>query len=234
MLSEDYIALPDRIYDYQYVELSVPQLKQYRKFEREYVTSVAGKTIEAKTAADLSGKLLQLASGIVYDAQKNENVFHDEKIEALREIVEEAGGTPILIAYWYKSDLRRIKKAFPKAVELDSKRETEDRWNRGEIEILLAHPMSAGHGLNLQHGGNVIVWFGACWSLESYLQLNKRLHRTGQKHTVYIKHLLTKNTIDELVIKVLSQKDASQQRLLDALKDKYEPLLSEEENETAW
>lgn len=219
MKTEDYLQLPDRIDEYQWLDLDAKTKKRYAELEREYIIKmVGGEIVEAVNAAALSNKLLQLSNGAVYDENKKAHLLHDEKIEALKEIVEEARGAPILIAYNYKSDLARLKKAFPKAVVLDKNPATEDRWNRGEIEILLAHPKSAGHGLNLQDGGSIAVWFGLTYSLEAYQQFNKRLHRSGQRRDVYIKHLVCRGTIDELVLAVLRQKDATQEKLLKALR----------------
>lgn len=216
--SEDYLELPPRIDEFMELDLGEKPLAEYKQFEKEYILqTAAGERIEAISAAALSGKLLQFANGAIYDADKKVHPIHDVKIEALQEIVEEANGAPILVAYGFKHDLARLRKAFPQAVVFDDNPETENRWNRGEIEILLAHPKSAGHGLNLQDGGSVAVWFSLTWSLEEYLQFNKRLHRSGQRRDVYIKHLIAKGTIDELILSVLKVKDAGQESLLQAL-----------------
>jgi SNF2 family DNA or RNA helicase len=219
MKSEDYLQLPERIDEYLWLDIDNAARSRYAELEREYITRmVGGEVVEAVTAAVLANKLLQMANGCVYDENKKAHVLHDEKLEALKEIVEESNGAPILVAYNYKHDLARLRKTFPQAVVLDKNPETENRWNRGEIPILLAHPKSAGHGLNLQFGGSVAVWFGLTWSLEEYLQFNKRLYRSGQRRDVYIKHLVCKGTIDEVVLRVLRRKDKTQESLLKALR----------------
>ena len=164
----------------------------------------------------LANKLLQFANGAVYDDEGKIVEIHDAKLDALAEIVESVS-QPILIFYWFKHDLERLQKKFSDAVQLKSAENISD-WNAGKIKMLLAHPASAGHGLNLQFGGNVIVWFSLTWSLEFYQQANKRLHRSGQNKSVIIHHIVAKNTIDETVIKILSDKNSKQENLLKALK----------------
>lgn len=217
--SEDYLELPARIDEFVELDLGEKLMRDYKTFEREYVLHLAqAGDIEAVSAAALTGKLLQFANGAIYDAEKKVHHLHDEKIEALKEIIEEANGAPVLVAYNFKHDLARLKQAFPHATVLDTDPETENRWNRGEIPILLAHPKSAGHGLNLQDGGSIAVWFGLTWSLEEYLQFNKRLHRSGQRRDVYVKHLIAKGTVDEMIVSVLKLRDEDQESMLQALK----------------
>jgi SNF2 family DNA or RNA helicase len=199
-------------------------LKAYRKFEREYVLQMSEtETIHTVSAAGMATKLMQLANGVVYSAPdaegvRKEHFFHDEKIKALRNIVEEAQGEPILVAYTFKTDVKAILAEFPHAVLLGNNKQTIDDWNAGKIRMLLVHPKSAGHGLNLQFGGSIAVWYGLTYSLELYQQLNKRLHRKGQTRTTVIHHLVCKKTIDEIILKVLSEKDATQESLLNAMR----------------
>jgi len=218
MKADDYLTLPERIDSTIDIELPKKVLEQYRDFERELLAEIDGEEIEAVSAAALAGKLLQWCNGAVYtDEHRNWSNVHDEKIKALQELAE-CNDEPMLVAYNFKSDLARIKKAFPDAVELDKSNETIDKWNAGEIKMLLAHPASAGHGLNLQAGGSLAVWFGLNWSLELYQQFNARLHRQGQTKPTRIVHLVIKGCLDERVIDVLQAKDATQNKLLEAMK----------------
>jgi len=182
----------------------------------EMVLSLKGKEIDAANAAALSGKLLQMANGAVYDDSHGVAHLHDRKLEALEDLVEAANGKPVLIAYWFKHDLERILERFP-AERLDSTNSIK-RWNDGEIPVAVIHPASAGHGLNLQAGGSALVWFSLTWSLELYQQTNARLWRQGQKNTVVIHHIIAEGTIDEQVMKALRQKDKTQTALIDAVK----------------
>lgn len=220
MSAEDYLELPSRIDLIERVDLATPMLDRYKDFEKTLFTELEdGQEIEAMTAAVLANKLLQYANGAMYTNEDGRwSLVHDEKLDRLGEIIEDNQGENILIAYNYRSDLERLKKRFPEAVVLDKSQETIDRWNRGEIKMLLAHPASAGHGLNLQGGGATIVWFGLTWSLELYQQFNARLHRQGQTKPVKILHVIARKTIDERVLDVLSSKNATQKQLLAALK----------------
>jgi len=224
MKAEDYLQLPERIDSTINVTLPKKVVADYRDFERELLAEVDGEEIEAVSAAALAGKLLQWCNGAVYtDEKQSWSKVHDEKIKALEELIE-CNDEPVLVAYNFKSDLARIKKAFPDAVELDKSPATIDKWNRGEIKMLLAHPASAGHGLNLQKGGSLAVWFGLNWSLELYQQFNARLYRQGQTKPTRIVHIVAtaddgKNKfLDERVVEVLSLKDATQDKLLQAMK----------------
>jgi len=219
MSAEDYLELPKCVSLQQEIELPKKALDAYLEFEKELLLELDNNVeIEAINAAALANKLLQFCNGAVYtDEHKNWSEIHNAKLEALEELVE-CNDEPMLVAYNYKSDLERLRKRFPSAVVLDKSDETIERWNRGEIKILLAHPASAGHGLNLQKGGSLAVWFGMCWSLENYQQFNKRLDRQGQTKPVRIIHLVAKGCIDERVMEVLGNKDKTQKRLLDALK----------------
>jgi SNF2 family DNA or RNA helicase len=188
----------------------------------EMVLSLKGKEIDAANAATLSGKLLQMANGAVYDESHSVAHIHDRKLDALEDLIESANGKPVLIAYWFKHDLERILQRFS-AERLDSS-ENIIRWNTGEIPIAVIHPASAGHGLNLQAGGSTLIWFGLTWSLELYQQTNARLWRQGQKDTVVIHHIIAKGTIDEQVMNALQEKDKTQSALIDAVKANLEVM----------
>lgn len=219
MSAEDYLSMPERIDLTTNVDLG-KQLEGYKDFERTMLAELDdGEVIEAMTAAVLANKLMQYSNGALYtDANGSWFETHSAKLDALAEIVEDNAGETILVAYNYKSDLERLVSRFPQAKVLDKKQETIDAWNKGEIPMLLAHPASAGHGLNLQKGGALCVWFGLNWSLELYQQFNARLHRQGQTHPVRIVHIVGKDTIDERVLRVLQDKDATQSALLNSLK----------------
>ena len=167
-------------------------------------------------AAVLSGKLLQMANGAIYDDDKNPHIIHDRKLDALEDLIEGANGKPVLIAYWYNHDLERIKVKF-NVREIKTSKDIKD-WNNGDISVAVIHPASAGHGLNLQSGGSTLIWFGLTWSLELYQQTNARLWRQGQKETVVIHHIITKGTIDEDVMGALKRKDKTQSELINAVK----------------
>ena len=220
MNAEDYLELPDRIDIDLPVEMPTSALKSYKEMEKTLLSTLeTGEEVEAVSAAALANKLLQFANGAAYyDEHKNWAEVHKEKLDALEEIVEENPSENILVAYNYKFDLARLLKRFPQAKVLDNEDSTIERWNRGEIPMLLAHPASAGHGINLQKGGSLSVWFGLNWSLELYQQFNARLHRQGQTKPVRIIHLVSEGTIDERVLRVLKDKDATQSSLLNALK----------------
>ena len=218
MAAQDYLELPERININVEVELDSKSRKFYEQFEKELLAELDnGEVVEAVNAAVLANKLLQVSNGFTYtDDKQNWQLLHKNKIEALKELVEQ-NDEPMLVAYNYKIDLERIVEVFPDAVVLDSSPETIARWDRGEIKMLLAHPASAGHGLNLQAGGSLCVWFGLNWSLELYQQFNARLHRQGQTKPVRIVHIVAKGCIDERVLKVLNNKDVVQSKLLNAL-----------------
>ena len=177
--------------------------------------------ITAANAAALSGKLCQLANGAIYDDDKKAIQIHDRKIDALEDIIESMNGRPLLVAYWFKHDYDRIAERLSELKIQYAKLDTDDsieKWNRGEIPVALIHPASAGHGLNLQNGGSTLVWFGITWSLELYQQTVARLWRQGQKNTVVIQHIITKNTIDENIMAALEKKEHTQSELIDAVK----------------
>lgn len=220
MSADDYLDLPPRIDVTVKTDMPPPALERYKDFEKTLLAELEdGSEIEAVSAGVLANKLLQFANGGMYtDEKRNWSDIHTAKLDALAEIIEDNAGENVLVSYNYKFDLERLLKRFPDAVVLDKQQETIDRWNRGEIKLLLAHPASAGHGLNIQAGGSLIVWFGLTWSLENYLQFNARLHRQGQLKPVRIIHIITRGTIDERVLKVLMAKDKTQKMLLMALK----------------
>ena len=219
MKSADYLKLPEKIERDIPVKLTAEARQQYREFERDQVLALAeSETITAVTAAALTNKLLQFANGAVYDNEKEYHIVHDQKLDALDEIVDTATG-PLLVFYSYQHDrdriLRRFKKLSP--VLLNSSKEIA-AWNEGKIQMLIAHPAAAGHGLNLQAGGNTVIWFGLPWSLELYQQANARLHRQGQTRAVIIHRLITVGTMDEDVLKSLDQKAGGQDALMQAVK----------------
>jgi len=219
MNSSDYLELPERIDIIESVTFPPKVLNAYKRFELELLSELPdGEMVEAMNAAVLANKLLQWCNGATYtDEFGTWSKVHDEKIKSLQELAEE-NDEPILVAYNYKADLERILSVFPDAVVLDKNAETIDRWNRGEIKMLLAHPASASHGLNLQKGGSLCVWFGLNWSLEYYQQFNARLYRQGQDKPVRIVHIVAEDSIDERVMRVLSDKESTQTTLLSALK----------------
>lgn len=217
MKAVDYLDMPERIDNRIEVTMSPKEQKLYDDFQRDMVLSIAGEELDAVNAAALSGKLLQMANGAVYGDGKKVFPIHDRKLDALEDLVEAANGKPLLVAYWYKHDLQRIQARFKNARCIDTSKDIDD-WNTGKIPLALIHPASAGHGLNLQDGGCTIVWFGLTWSLELYQQLNARLWRQGQKHTVVINHIVTKGTHDEDVMRALENKDMRQSALIEAVR----------------
>jgi len=216
MEGADYLKLPELVINEVDVKLSEKEMKILDVMKRDLIATVKGEEITAANAAALSGKLLQMANGAVYDDQGTVLYIHDRKLDALEDLIEAANGKPVLIAYWFKHDLSRIQKRFE--VEVLSTSDSIKRWNDGEIPIAAIHPASAGHGLNLQAGGSTLIWFGLTWSLELYQQTNARLWRQGQKKTVVIHHLIAKGTIDERVMKALNDKNNTQSALIDAVK----------------
>ena len=215
---EDVLSLPGQIYED--IELTAPPalLKQYKQFERDKVLECLDEDGEvvAGTAAALTNKLLQFANGAIYDMDGNVHELHTIKLEALEELLEEAGGDSVLVLYAYKHDRDRIRQRIA-CRELDTP-EDIDAWNRGEIPVALAHPASIGHGLNLQDGGHIIVWYGLTWSLELYQQANERLNRPGQKNVCRVYHLILKGTHDNRVLQALKNKDKGQAAAIEALR----------------
>jgi SNF2 family DNA or RNA helicase len=218
MRAEDYLQLPERIDIQIPVELDSKTAQLYKELEQEFLLKIEDEEITAMTAATLAGKLLQVSNGAIYTNEHGNFIeLHNEKLDALEELVE-VNNEPLLVAYNFKSDLVRLKERFPFAIALDKDESTIDRWNNGEIQMLLAHPASASMGLNLQRGGSVIVWFGLNWSLELYQQFNARLHRQGQEKPVRIIHLVASGCIDEKVLQAIDNKAKTQDDLLNALR----------------
>lgn len=217
MKSGDYLELPKCLTNVVRVEMNERERRIYERLKKDMAAEIDGKEIDAMNAAALSGKLLQMAAGAVYDGEGQAVRLHDRKLDALEDLVESANGRPVLIAYWFRHDLERIRKRFPGARELRWEADIAD-WNAGKISIGLIHPASAGHGLNLQDGGSMLIWFSLTWSLELNQQTNARLWRQGQKHTVTIHYLVMKDSIDESVMAALSRKDKVQEALMSAVK----------------
>jgi len=215
MKGSDYLKLPELVMNEVLVRMSETEENHYLTMKAEMVVSLRDREIDAVNAAALSGKLLQMANGAVYDGDGGVVKLHDRKLDALEDIIEAANGKPVLVAYWFKHDLERIMERFA-AEKLDSA-DSIRRWNEGEIQLAVIHPASAGHGLNLQAGGSTLVWFGLTWSLELYQQTNARLWRQGQKDTVVIQHIIARDTIDEQVMKALKDKNNTQAALIDAV-----------------
>lgn len=216
MKSTEYLKMPELILNELEINLDEEDQMKYKKFKKEMVMTIQEKEIDAINAASLSNKLIQLANGSIYDEDKKFYEVHNKKLDKLEEIIESANGKPVLVAYWFKADKERIEKRF-KVREIKTADDIK-QWNMGMINLALIHPASAGHGLNLQSGGSTLVWFSLTWSLELYQQTNARLYRQGQKDTVVIHHLITKNTIDEDIMKSLKRKDKTQEALMRAVK----------------
>lgn len=216
MKSKDFLKMPECVMNEVIVTLSDKEQKLYDSLKQDMVLSLEENEIDAINAAALSNKLLQMSNGAVYNDDKESFHIHDRKLDALEDLIEGANGKPVLVAYWFKHDLEKIKDRFD-VREIKSAKDISD-WNEGKIPVALIHPASAGHGLNLQAGGSTLIWFGLTWSLELYQQTNARLYRQGQDSTVVIHHILTKGTIDEDVMKALKAKEKIQDALIDSVK----------------
>lgn len=217
MKAVDYLDMPSKVINQVKVQLSDEEMNVYQKMKDDMVASLDDDfEIDAFNAASLSNKLLQMANGAVYDENKEVHYIHDRKLDALEDLIEQANGKPVLIAYWFKHDALRIKKRF-EVREIKTEQDIID-WNLGLITVALIHPASAGHGLNLQKGGSTLIYFGLTWSLELYEQCNARLWRQGQKDTVVIHHIIAKDTIDEAVMRALKSKEKTQTALINAVK----------------
>lgn len=222
MKAEDHIPMPELIETEYPVWMDADEQEQYKEMSEKFILDLPEKDITAANAGVLCGKLSQMANGAIYDENGEYYHIHDEKLDALEDIIESANGKPLLIAYWFRSDRERIEERL-NAVGLKYERLEKDdairRWNEGKISIGLIHPASAGHGLNLQSGGSTIVWFGLTWSLENYQQTVARLWRQGQTdRTVVVMHIVTKDTVDETILDALRAKDMTQRKLIDAVK----------------
>ena len=225
MKAEDYLKLPDCITVNTAVTLDSKAVKAYQTLEKTMLLEINDEEITADMAAVLTGKLLQLAGGAVYDANKTAQIVHNCKIDAFTELIESLNGEHALVFYSFQHERDRLLEALKKSrlrVRVYKNSDDEAAWNNGEVDILLAHPMSTAYGLNLQDGGHHIIWFGPTWSLEQYQQANKRLHRQGQKHPVIIHLLIAEGTVDEDVIEALGRKSGTQEALLSALKARIE------------
>ena len=217
MKAADHLKMPELISAEYTVQLSEKEREKYDHLKKEFVLSTEDNEVTAANAASLTNKLSQMANGAVYSDDESIIEIHDRKLDALEDIIESMNGKPLLIAYWFKHDLERIRKQFD-VREIKSSDDIAD-WNSGKIPVALIHPASAGHGLNLQSGGSTLVWFGLTWSLELYQQTNARLWRQGQSaDTVVIQHIIAKGTIDEQIMKVLKSKDTTQAALITAVK----------------
>ena len=221
MRAVDHLNMPECIFNEVQVSLSEEERSKYDTLRDDLILSIGDNEIDAANAASLSNKLCQMANGAVYgsssDSDKTATEIHNHKLDALEDLIEAANGKPVLVAYWFKHDLERIKARF-KVREIKTSKDITD-WNDGKIPVAVIHPASAGHGLNLQAGGSTLIWFGLTWSLELYQQTNARLWRQGQKSaTVVIHHIVTEDTIDELILKALHRKEKSQNSLIDAVR----------------
>ncbi|HEM3502735.1 TPA: DEAD/DEAH box helicase [Streptococcus suis] len=223
MKALDYLDMPDLMSTKKLVRMSEKEKEKYSQFKKEYVLSeLDGLEVTAANAASLTNKLVQLSNGAVYSDDHTVVALHEQKLDALEDILESANGEPVLVAYWFKHDLARIINRLEKLRVKSRVLKTEEdirEWNKGNVPVGLLHPAGAGHGLNLQKGGHNLVWFGLTWSLELYQQTNARLWRQGQEaETVVIQHIVTEGTIDEEILKALENKDAQQERLIEAVK----------------
>ena len=217
MKAKDYLKMPDLVTNTVKVKMSEKDKAIYEQLKDDMFLDVREAEIDIANAAALSNKLQQLANGAIYGADKKVIRIHDGKLDALEDLIESANGKPVLVAYWFKHDLERIKERFPFVREIKTPDDIK-AWNKGEILVGIIHPASAGHGLNLQQGGSTMIWFGLTWSLELYQQTIARLYRQGQTKTVVVHHIVTEGTIDELMLVSLDRKEKRQDALIDAVK----------------
>ncbi|GEQ22105.1 DEAD/DEAH box helicase [Clostridium butyricum] len=225
MKASDYLELPERINNSIMVQLPKIAEEKYKKLEKELLLPLEEADVVANTAAVLTNKLLQMANGAVYDENGEVKEIHDAKLKALDDVIEAANGKSVLVFYSYKHDLDKLSKHLKnKDFRVLNTSKDIEAWNKGEVPIMLVHPASAGHGLNLQFGGNIIVWFGLTWSLELYQQANARLYRQGQQQSVVVNHIIAKGTIDEDVMRALENKEVGQEALLQAVKARLKQI----------
>lgn len=217
MKAKDYLDMPDLVTVTHEVEMNKAERKVYDTLREQMVVSLDGEQVDAANAAVLSGKLLQMANGAVYGEDGNIITIHDRKLDMLEDLIEQANGQSVLIAYWYRHDRERIMDRFPQARDMKTEADIAD-WNEGKIPVAVISPASAGHGLNIQSGGHILIWFSEIWSLELAQQTTARLWRQGQTETVTVHHVICKDTVDEDVLKAISRKDATQSRLIDAVR----------------
>ncbi len=221
MKALDYLDMPECVYVNHEIEMNAAERKLYDQLKHDLIIPLENGDIDAANAASLSNKLLQMANGAVYDENKEVRIIHGRKLEMLEDLIESANGQPVLIAYWFKHDRTRIIEhlsAYGYATREIKASEDIQQWNEGNIPVALIHPASAGHGLNVQSGGHILIWYGLTWSLELYQQTNARLWRQGQQNTVIIHHIVCKNTVDEDVLLALANKDVTQEKLIAAVK----------------
>ena len=222
MKAVDHLNMPECVYVNHEVEMDGRERKLYDQLKTDLIIPTDDGDIDAANAASLSNKLLQMSNGAVYDENKEVRFIHNRKLEALEDLIESANGQPVLVAYWFKHDRTRIIDYLAKAGYTDVRdmKSSDDiaLWNSGGVPIALIHPASAGHGLNIQAGGHILIWYGLTWSLELYQQTNARLWRQGQQETVTIHHIVTKDTVDEDVLAALASKDVTQEKLIAAVK----------------
>lgn len=221
MKALDYLQIPECVYVDHEVVMNTVERKLYDQLKHDLIIPLEDGDIDAANAASLSNKLLQMSNGAVYDENGETRVIHNRKLEMLEDLMESANGQPVLIAYWFKHDRQRILEYLTSCGyaprDLKESKDIQD-WNKGIIQVALIHPASAGHGLNIQTGGHILIWFGLTWSLELYQQTNARLWRQGQKQTVTVHHIITKDTVDENVLAALASKDVTQEKLIAAVK----------------
>lgn len=221
MKAMDYLHMPDCVPARHYVEMDKKERKLYDMLRKDLIIPLKDADIDAANAASLTGKLLQMANGAVYDENSAVREIHQRKLEKLEDLIEAANGQSVLVAYWFKHDRQRIMEHLSsmgyKPRDIKESKDIRD-WNEGNIQVALIHPASAGHGLNIQSGGHILIWFGLTWSLELYQQTNARLWRQGQTDVVTIHHIICKDTVDEDVMAALEQKDITQEKLIAAVK----------------
>lgn len=218
LVAEDYLDMPERIDVSVPVPMPAKALADYRTLEEKFLLHLDDADVTALSAAALANKTLQACNGFMYDEEGTAHDMHSAKLDALAEIVEDNPGENLLVAYNFRHDLARLRARFPQATVLDKEGEAIDKWNAGAIPMLLAHPASSGHGVNLQHGGATAVWYGLNWSLELYEQFNGRLHRQGQRNAVRVIHIVAAGCLDERVMQAIQGKARTQKELIDALK----------------
>ena len=216
MKAVDHLDMPECIMNNVRVSLSKEEKAKYDTLRKDLILSIGENEIDAANAAALSNKLSQMANGAIYRGDREFIEIHDHKLDMLEDLIEAANGKPVLVSYWFKHDLERIRRRF-KVREIKTSKDILD-WNAGKIPVAVIHPASAGHGLNLQAGGSTLIWFGLTWSLELYQQTNARLWRQGQKETVVIHHIITEGTIDELILRAINKKEKTQNDLIDAVR----------------
>ena len=217
MKSIDYLDMPECVYITHEVEMNEAERRLYDGLKNNMILNINGSDIDAVNAAVLSQKLVQMSNGAVYDENHKIQEIHERKLDMLEDLIEASNGQPVLIAYWFRHDKERILKRFNFMRELKSSKDISE-WNAGKIPAALIHPSSTGHGLNIQDGGHILIWFGLTWSLELYQQTNARLWRQGQKNSVSIHHIICKNTIDGNILSALANKNLTQENLIDAVK----------------